>query len=343
MKLRDHRAGLATALILLATATGVQSQETVSARDAARRPVRPVHTYSIVARDPATGELGVAVQSHWFSVGSTVPWAESGVGAVATQSFIDPSYGSLGLQLMRSGRSASEALAGLLAADPTPEVRQLGFVDASGSTAAWTGGLAISHACDRQGEGFTVQANLMHREGVCDAMFEAYSTGTGDLPDRLLAALEAAEARGGDIRGRQSAALLVVAATPSGRPWDDRLYDLRVEDSKEPLAELSRLLGVARAYRHMNAGDLRLTEGDVDGAVEEYRKAELLLPGESEPVFWHAVTLASVGRVGESLPLFAEAFRLRPEWRELVPRLPAAELLPDEPALVEEILNVEAP
>ncbi|MCL7973736.1 MAG: DUF1028 domain-containing protein [marine benthic group bacterium] len=343
MMLRDRRIHLTTALLLLSTVTGINAQETRSHDHTALRPVRPVHTYSIVARDPATGELGVAVQSHWFSVGSSVPWAESGVGAVATQSFIDPSYGSLGLELMRTGRGAQEALAGLVAADPTPEVRQVGFVDANGATAAWTGDLAIPHACDRQGDGFTVQANLMHRTGVCDAMFEAYSAGTGDLAARLMAALVAAEDRGGDIRGRQSAALLVVAATTSGRPWEDRLFDLRVEDSDQPLVELERLLGVARAYRHMNAGDARLTEGDVDGAVEEYRKAEALLPGESEPLFWHAATLASVGRVEESLPLFAEAFELRPEWKELVPRLPAAELLPDDPTLIEEILNAGAP
>jgi uncharacterized Ntn-hydrolase superfamily protein len=343
MTLPDYRIALTTILLVLSAATGARAQETATTGDTAFRPVRPVNTYSIVARDPATGELGVAVQSHWFSVGASVPWAESGVGAVATQSFIDPSYGALGLEIMRSGRGAKEALAGLVAADPTPEVRQVGFVDAKGETAAWTGSLAIPHACDRQGDGFTVQANLMHRTGVCEAMYEAFTSENGDLPARLLAALVAAEARGGDIRGRQSAALLVVAPSPSGRPWEDRLYDLRVEDSPEPLAELTRLLGVARAYRHMNEGDARLTEGDVDGAVEEYLKAEQLLPGESEPIFWHAATLASVGRVEESLPLFAEAFRLRPEWKELVPRLPGAQLLPDDANLVETILSADGP
>ena len=334
---------LSLAPLLLTSIPQLAAQESGPAGGASLRPVRPVHTYSIVARDPATGELGVAVQSHWFSVGSSVPWAESGVGAVATQSFIDPSYGSLGLALMRAGHGARAALAGLVEADLTPQVRQVGMVDASGATAAYTGELAIQHACDREGSGFTVQANLMHHEGVCEAMATAFTSGTGDLAARLVEALKAAEAAGGDIRGRQSTALLVVAATPSGRPWEDRLFDLRVEDSPEPLVELERLLGVARAYRFMNAGDARLTEGDVDGAVEEYRKAEALLPGESEPLFWHAATLASAGRVDESLPLFAEAFRLRPEWRELVPRLPAAELLPDDPELVARILGAQAP
>lgn len=303
------------------------------------RPLRPAHTYSIVARDAGTGELGVAVQSHWFSVGSSVAWAESGIGAIATQSFIDPSYGANGLVLMGTGSSAAQALAGLLAADPHPEVRQVGMVDASGGTAVHTGRLAIQEACDFEGDGFTVQANLMHHDTVCDAMVRAYTTSSGDLAERLMAALEAAQAEGGDIRGRQSAALLVVATEPSGRPWQDRVFDLRVEDSREPLVELRRLLSVARAYRHMNEGDEQVTRGHIDSALDEYRRAEELLPGESEPIFWHAVTLASVGRVDESLPLFAEAYRLRPEWRELVPRLVPAELLPDDPEMLQRIVS----
>lgn len=330
--------------LLACAVAGPASAQAPHGTDAsAWRPVRPAHTYSIVARDAATGELGVAVQSHWFSVGSTVVWAESGVGAVATQSFIDPSYGALGLELMRAGRSARETLDGLLAADPSPQVRQVGMVDAEGRTAAHTGTLAIAFACDRQGASYTVQANLMHRATVCDAMARTYEGSEGDLAERLMLALEAAEAEGGDIRGRQSAALLVVAAEPGGRPWADRLFDLRIEDHPEPIRELRRLLGVARAYRHMNEGDERVTDGEIDAAVEEYRQAERLLPGESEPVFWHAVTLAGVGRVEESLPLFARAFELRPEWRELVPRLDEAELLPADPALLERILAAGSP
>ena len=302
------------------------------------RPLRPAHTYSIVARDAATGELGVAVQSHWFSVGSSVVWARSGVGAIATQSFIDPSYGANGLVLLETGRSAAQALAGLVAADAHPEVRQVGIVDAAGGTAVHTGSLAIQEACDAEGDGFTVQANLMLRPTVCEAMVTAYAGSSGDLAERLMSALEAAEAEGGDIRGRQSAALLVVAAEPSGKPWQDRRFDLRVEDSREPLVELRRLLSVARAYQHMNEGDEQVTGGNIDAALEEYERAEALLPGESEPIFWHAVTLASVGRVQESLPLFAESYRLHPEWRELVPRLVPAQLLPDDPEMLEAIL-----
>ncbi|MFQ5746880.1 MAG: DUF1028 domain-containing protein [Gemmatimonadota bacterium] len=307
------------------------------------RPVRPVHTYSIVARDSATGELGVGVQSHWFSVGAIVPWAESGVGAVATQSFVEPSYGPLGLGLMRVGRTAAQALEGLLAADPHPEVRQVGMVDAKGGTAVHTGSLAISEACERTGEGFTVQANLMLAPTVCDAMVRAYRATQGDLAERIMSALEAAQGEGGDIRGKQSAALLVVSGAPSGKPWADRIFDLRIEDHPQPIVELRRLLGVARAYRYMNEGDERVTEGDIDGAVEEYRKAEELLPAESEPVFWHAVTLATAGRVDESLPLFAKAYRMREDWRTLVPRLVAAELLPDDPAMIDRIVSAGRP
>jgi uncharacterized Ntn-hydrolase superfamily protein len=282
-------------------------------------PRRPVSTYSIVARDSATGELGVAVQSHWFSVGSVVPWAASGVGAVATQSFTDPIYGALGLEMMRSGKSAPETLAGLVASDANEAVRQVGMVDSRGRTAVHTGASAIAEACDRTGQGFTVQANLMLKPGVCDVMVRAYTSSSGDLA--------------------QSAALLVVAKHPSGRPWEDRLYDLRVEDHPDPLVELRRVLTVARAYRHMNEGDEHVTAGQIDRALEEYRRAEELLPGRSEPIFWHAVTLASEGRTEEALPLFARAYRLHPAWRELVPRIVAVGLLPDDRELIDRILG----
>ncbi|MFQ5690828.1 MAG: DUF1028 domain-containing protein [Gemmatimonadota bacterium] len=301
-------------------------------------PRRPVSTYSIVARDPATGQLGVAVQSHWFSVGSVVPWAASGVGAIATQSFVEPAYGFLGLEMLRRGKNAEQTLAGLLAADPHPEVRQVGVVDAAGNVAVHTGDQAIAEACQRRGPGFTVEANLMLNPTVCDAMFGAYTQASGDLAERLMAALHAAQGEGGDIRGRQAAAILVVRGEPTGRPWEDRIFDLRVEDDSNPLAELDRLLVVARAYRHMNAGDELVTQGEIDRALEEYGRAEQLLPDRSEPVFWHAVTLASVGRAEESLPLFAKAFGMREEWRTLVPRLVPAGLLPDDKSLIARIL-----
>jgi len=304
---------------------------------------RPVHTYSIVARDSATGQLGVAVQSHWFSVGPIVPWAEAGVGAIATQSFVEPSYGPLGLALLRAGRTADEALRGLVAADPHPEVRQVAVVDVQGNVAAHTGAQAIQAAGHRTGPGFSVQSNMMLNPTVPDAMARAYQSSEGDLAERLLAALEAAQAAGGDIRGRQSAAIIVVSGTPTGRPWQDRLIDLRVEDHPEPVAELRRLVHLARAYQHMNAGDEAVTRGDVAGALREYATAESMVPDEQtngEMVFWHAVMLVNAGRAEESLPLFKRAYDQDENWRELVRRLPAAGQLPKDDALIARITTV---
>jgi len=308
---------------------------------AADVPLRPVNTYSIVARDAQTGELGVAVQSHWFSVGSVVLWAEPGIGAVATQSFVDPDYGPLGLQLMRAGKDASQALGALIGIDEHASVRQVGMVDANGVVANYTGDKAIIEHCDFVGNGFAVQANLMWKPTVCDAMVAAYESTDGDLGARLMAALEAGEKEGGDIRGRQSAALLVVSGDRGQPAWGGRVFDLRVEDHPEPLVELRRLLTMNRAYNLMNQGDEHMMEGDVEKAVDAYAAAEALVPDSHEMVFWHAVTLAGVGRVEQSLPLFAKAFAMWPKWRELIPRLPASDLLPDDPELVERILAAE--
>ncbi len=305
---------------------------------------RPVHTYSIVARDAETGQLGVAVQSHWFSVGGLVTWAEAGVGAVATQSFVEPSYGPLGLELMRAGKTAAEALKALLAADDNAAVRQVAMIDARGNRAAHTGELCIEAAGHVLGDGFTAQANLMEKDTVWDAMARAYRTTRGDLTERLLAALEAAEAEGGDIRGRQSAAILVVAGEASGRPWADRIVDLRVEDSDDPLGELRRLVHLNRAYHHMDAGDGLFTNGDIDGAVREYSAAEEMVPGNLEMVFWHAVTMVNAGKMEAARPLFRKVFA-DPDrgayWAELVPRLPHSKLLPDDAKIIEEIVGLK--
>jgi uncharacterized Ntn-hydrolase superfamily protein len=306
-------------------------------------PRRPVHTYSIVARDPATGEIGVAVQSHWFSVGTTVTWAEAGVGAVATQSFVDPSYGPLGLEMMRAGKSAPEALAGLLAADAEREVRQVAMVDAQGRVAAHTGKKDIQAAGQHVGKGYSVQANLMANDKVWPAMAKAFEEAKGDLAERMMVALEAAQAVGGDIRGQQSAAIIVVPGAPSGRPWADRIFDLRVEDHPRPLEELRRLLLVARAYRHMNAGDLAVEKKDIPGAEREYGAAMKILPDSAEVVFWYAAALAMAGEVDRSLPLFARSYALDPAWRTLVPRLPASGLLPADPAVLSRIEKAGAP
>ena len=300
--------------------------------------LRPVNTYSIVARDAATGELGVAVQSHWFSVGSMVLWAEPGVGAVATQSFVDPDYGPLGLQLMRGGKTAAEALLALLAIDEHANVRQVGMVDAAGTIANHTGAMSIAEHCDIAGKDYTVQANLMSKPTVCTAMAAAFEAAQGDLAARLMLALEAAEAEGGDIRGKQSAAMLVVSGDRSQPAWGGRIIDLRVEDHAAPLVEMRRLLTMARAYNLMNKGDELMTVNAVDEAAAAYAGAEALVPDSHEMVFWHAATLAGAGRVDESLPLFERAFAMWPQWRELVQRLPASGLLPDDPELMAKIL-----
>ena len=305
-----------------------------------RRPLRPVHTFSIVARDPNTGELGVAVQSHWFSVGSSVPWAEAGVGAVATQSFIDPSYGPLGLTLMRAGRSAPDALRALLAADEGREVRQVAMIDAQGRVDAWTGKNDIQAAGNHVGKDYSVQANLMLNDKVWPAMATAFEATKGDLAERMLAALDAAQAVGGDIRGRQSAALIVVTGKPTGQAWKDRIFDLRVDDSAEPLKELRRLVTLQRAYNHMNAGDLAVEKKDNEGALREYGAAEKLVSENAEMIYWHAVALVNMGRVDESLPLFKRVFALDRNWIELTSRLPKAGLLPNDPKLIERIVSV---
>ena len=301
---------------------------------------RPVHTYSIVARDPDTGELGVAVQSHWFSVGPIVAWAEAGVGAVATQSFVDPSYGKNGLDLMRGGKSAPDTLKELLGKDDAKEVRQVAMIDAQGRVEAWTGRNDIQAAGHIVGKNFSVQANLMLNDRVWPAMARAFENTKGDLAERMLAALDAAQAAGGDIRGRQSAALIVVTGKPTGQAWKDRTFDLRVDDSPEPLRELRRLVRLQRAYNHMNAGDLAVEKKDNEGALREYSAAEKLVPDNAEMIYWHAVALVNMGRVDESLPLFRKVFAMDRNWITLTPRLPKSGLLPDDPKVIQKIVSV---
>ncbi len=265
----EHSRILAALLFCLATGSAA------SGDDRAAPSRRPVHTYSIVARDPKTGELGVAVQSHWFAIGPLVPWAEAGVGAIATQSFVDASYGKLGLDLMRAGRSAPDALKGLLAADSNRDVRQVAMIDATGKVAAHTGSKCIPAAGQYVGVDFSVQANLMLNDTVWPAMAKAFESARGDLAERLLTALEAAEAAGGDIRGRQSAALVVVSGKPTGKPWQDRVYDLRVDDHAAPVVELRRLVKLQRAYNLMNEGDLAVEKKDNEGALRARRRRRL--------------------------------------------------------------------
>lgn len=298
------------------------------------------HTFSIVARDPETGEMGAAVQSHWFSTGSLVIWAEAGVGAVATQAMVDPSYGPLGLELMFTGISAPTALTNLLAQDARKEIRQVAMVDARGRVGAHTGSQCIAEAGHVTGDGFSVQANMMLNNTVWHAMAEAFRASTGRLADRMILALQAAQEAGGDIRGQQSAAMIVVKAQSSSKPWNDTLIDLRVEDHPHPIEELQRLLTVQDAYEWMNRGDEFMARNEVDKALSAYQKANSMAPHLIELPFWNAVTLADMDRVEEALPLFEQVFNADPNWAELLKRLPPAGLLKDDPIMLARILSV---
>lgn len=298
------------------------------------------HTYSIVARDPRTGELGVAVQSHYFSVGPVVPWAEAGVGAVATQSLVLVDYGPLGLDLMRRGFTAKQALDSLLAADPHHEGRQVAMVDAHGGVAAWTGPACIPDAGDAQGEQFSCQANLMASPAVWPAMKSAFERAEGDLAERMMQALEAAERAGGDIRGRQSAAILVVKANGSGKPWNDVVVNLRVEDHAQPLAELRRLLRLRRAYNLEDQGDAFTSEQQPEKAAQAYADAMKLAPDVVELQFWAASTMYQNGRKPEARALFRKVFAREPRWVPLIPRLAKVGLFPNDPAQIADVTGL---
>ncbi len=282
----------------------------------------------------------MAVQSHYFSVGSLVSWAEAGVGAVATQSVVEPAYGPRGLGQLRRGASAPDALRRLLGDDEHEDVRQVAIVDNHGRVAVHTGARCIAEAGHRVADGVSVQANMMERPTVPDAMLEAFRSSSGDLAARLLAALEAAEREGGDIRGRQSAALVVAAGRATGQPMQDRPVDLRVEDHADPVRELRRLVELQATYQRIEVGDELAAAGDLDGALEEYAAAHAEQPGNAELAFWHGVTLAASGREEEARELLAQAYREREGWRELLRRLPASGLFPDDRELIERLTRV---
>jgi uncharacterized Ntn-hydrolase superfamily protein len=302
--------------------------------------VRPVTTFSIVARDPETGQLGVAVQSHWFSVGSVVPWVKAGVGAVATQSLTDVTYGPLGLELMQAGKTAEQALKGLIETDPHPEWRQVGMIDAKGNRAAHTGKQCIREAGHVIGEDFVVMANLMEKNTVWQAMADAYKNSAGDLAERMLAALDAAQKEGGDIRGRQSAAMIVVRGQSTGVDYKDRIIDLRIEDHPTPLVELRRLVTLNRAYLLMNEGDEKMVQRDTKGALQAYGRAMELAPDVTEIKYWVALTMFSEGMQDDALRLFHDVFEKEPLWVEVTRRLPAAGLLLNDAGQVSRILEV---
>ncbi len=297
------------------------------------------HTFSIVARDEQTGELGVAVQSHWFSVGSIVSWAEAGVGAVATQSMVNASFGPRGLDLLKTGKSSSEALNDLIASDEGRDFRQVAIINTNGQVAAFTGEKCIADAGHITGKNYSVQANMMLNDKVVPAMSKAFESSKGPLAERMLAALKAAQAAGGDIRGQQSAAILVVKGKATGNLWEDRKIDLRVEDHPDAVKEIERVLRVYRAYEHMNNGDLAIEKGDEPGALREYGAAESMFPDNIEMKYWHAVSLVNIGMVDKALPMFEEIFKKDKNWAELTRRIVKNGLLNVDHATLERIIS----
>jgi uncharacterized Ntn-hydrolase superfamily protein len=292
------------------------------------------HTFSIVACDEQAGQVGVAVQSHAFSVGSIVTWAEAGVGAVATQSVVNVSFGPRGLELLRKGSSPQEAVEQLVKSDEGRALRQLAVIDPNGRAAAYTGAKCIAEAAHITGRDYSVQANMMLNKEVVPAMSRAFEASRGPLAERMLAALQAAQMAGGDIRGQQSAAILIVRTQPTGNAWEDRLIDLRVEDHPDAVNEIARVLALFRAYEHANRGDTALEKGDEKAAQQEYGTAEQMFPDNIELKFWHAVALANAGKLDAALPFFKTVFAAEKNYVELTRRIvPNGLLKVDEPTL----------
>ena len=280
------------------------------------------------------------MQSHWFSVGTVVAWAQAGVGAVATQSFSNPAFGPQGLQLMKTGLDASATLNALLDSDEGKHYRQVGVIDATGRAASFTGDKNIAEAGHIVGKHYAVQANMMKNSSVWPAMAKAFESAKGTLAERMLAALEAAQEEGGDIRGKQSAALLVVSGEPTGKVWLDRLVDLRVDDSETPLKELRRLLLVKTAYDFMNAGDLAIEAGDFARASAAYGAAEEMFPDNLEMQYWHAINLVNQGEMKTALPMLKRVFQENDDWRSLTPRLIKPGILQVSKEDLDQIMNL---
>jgi uncharacterized Ntn-hydrolase superfamily protein len=299
------------------------------------------HTYSIVARDSKTGQMGVGVQSHYFSVGGVVSWGESGVGVIATQSLVNVSFGLRGLELLKQGKTPKEALNILLSDDDGRDVRQVAILDARGRVAAHTGLKCIKHAGHIEGNNFSVQANMMLSDRVWSAMAKAFETSEDlPLPERIVKTLEAAESVGGDIRGKQSAAILIVGGKVAKNKWEDKIVDLRVEDNEQPVKELSRLLKLHRAYKHMDKGDLAIEHNDMENALKEYDSALNMFPENLEMKFWTAVSLANKQKLKEASQLFKTIFTKDNNWRLLAERLPKSGLLNLTKKELEDILSL---
>lgn len=301
---------------------------TLFAQKSARAGDAFAHTYSIIAKDAKTGEMAVGVQRHWFSVGPLVAWGQSGVGVVATQSFVNPSFGPEGLMLLQEGNSAEEVVETLINNDEGRDFRQLAVLASSGGNAAYTGKNCVEAASHITGENFSVQANMMLNEKVVPAMAAAFKENSNlPLAERVVKVLQAAQNAGGDIRGRQSAALIVVGKDKVEESWKDKKIDLRVDDHKNPVQELARLLKTARAYEYMNKGDLAMEAGDVNKALEAYGKAESMFPNNLEMKFWKAVALANSENFEEAKLIFNRIFEQDENWRTMLKRLPKAGLL----------------
>lgn len=286
------------------------------------------HTFSVIARDSRTGEMAVAVQSHWFSVGTIVSWGEAGVGVVATQSFVNKSFGLRGLELLKQGKAPQEALNLLLSDDSGKEFRQVAILDTRGRVATHTGKNCLESAGHLNGENFSVQANMMLNDKVVPAMEKAWRENEAlPLAERMVEVLNAAQEVGGDIRGKQSAALLVVSPRNTGKPWDDRLIDLRVDDATDPITELARLLTVSRAYEHMNKGDLYVEKNEMAKAMDEYNQAMKMFPANLEMQYWTAITLANGKEISKASAMLQKIYKHDANWRELTKRLPKAGLL----------------
>ena len=294
-----------------------------------------------MARDEKTGEMGVAVQSHYFSVGSAVTWARAGVGAVATQAMVDVRYGPLGLGLMAAGLSAPEALSSLLKGDLKPEVRQVAMVDSKGRVAAHTGKLCIPSAGHATGKAFSCQGNIMANRRVWGAMKAAFeANGALPLPERMMAALDAAQAAGGDLRGKQSAAMLVVGPDLKANYWEGKVIDLRVEDHPEPLGELRRLIRFQRGYRWSDVGDDYLSSGKVDRALDAYAKAMELVPEMAELKYWVAISLVSTGKDRRrGLEILKEVCAQDPNWIRVTEGMVRTGSPPLDPSIIREIAD----
>ncbi|MGM5470936.1 DUF1028 domain-containing protein [Flavobacteriaceae bacterium LMO-SS05] len=298
------------------------------------------HTYSIVARDSVTGDVGVAVQSHWFSVGSVVIYGKAGVGVVATQSLVNPSYGPKGLALMEQGLSPQQALDALLANDKGEMYRQVAFLNINGEVATHTGSLCIDEAGHKQGKNFSAQANMMLNNTVWDAMAKAFETTKGPLSKRLLAALQAAQAEKGDIRGQQSAAILIVKGKATGNSWEDTIMDLRVEDNENPIQELERLIKLHNAYDHMNKGDLAMEVGNTKEAENLYLEAQNMFPENLEMQFWYAINLLNNKNFEKAKPILKSIFAKDKNWKLLTSRLVKSKLLMVSEAELNDIMKL---